>query len=214
MEVAGNLHSLAVEQLEKLEQNSSNSSKPPSSDSFYQQQVEQKDPEQPPSSETQNSTTSLENSPAEKPVKDSKHKGFGKKPPGKQLGAKGMWRTMPLVPQQTIAHHPETCAACNAPLEIEPDSKPHMGYYVLELTKHDSGIEVTCQLHHYYGSSCECGHHTKLMPGIGYISVVEGRSKDLRLQEYGLVGPMLATFIAYERGTLPDVSTQNTRTTA
>ena len=31
---------------------------------------------------------------------------------------------------------------------------------------------------------------------IGYISVVEGRNKDLRLQEYGLVGPMLATFIA------------------
>ncbi|MHC5936431.1 hypothetical protein [Nostoc sp.] len=34
MEVAGNLHTLAVEQLEKLEQNSSNSSFPPSSDQF------------------------------------------------------------------------------------------------------------------------------------------------------------------------------------
>ncbi|MBN3906135.1 MAG: hypothetical protein HWQ35_06100 [Nostoc sp. NMS1] len=34
VEVAGNLHSLAVEQLEKLEQNSSNSSLPPSSDQF------------------------------------------------------------------------------------------------------------------------------------------------------------------------------------
>ncbi|MEH2275566.1 MAG: hypothetical protein V7K40_12460 [Nostoc sp.] len=34
LEVAVNLHSLAVEQLEKLEQNSSNSSLPPSSDSL------------------------------------------------------------------------------------------------------------------------------------------------------------------------------------
>lgn len=34
------------------------------------------------------------------------------------------------------------------------------------------------------------------MPGLGYVSVVEGRGKDLRLQEYGLVGSMLATFIA------------------
>ncbi len=34
------------------------------------------------------------------------------------------------------------------------------------------------------------------MPGVGYVSVVEGRKKDLRLTEYGLVGPMLATFIA------------------
>ncbi len=34
VEVAGNLHQLAVEQLEKLEKNSSNSSLPPSSDQF------------------------------------------------------------------------------------------------------------------------------------------------------------------------------------
>ncbi|WP_243147568.1 DUF6444 domain-containing protein [Scytonema sp. UIC 10036] len=41
VEVAGNLHALAVEQLEQLEQNSTNSSKPPSSDSpFHQKAVE------------------------------------------------------------------------------------------------------------------------------------------------------------------------------
>ena len=76
------------------------------------------------------------------------------------------------------------------------DNKPHIGYYVLELEKHGSGFEVICQLHHYYCATCECGHHTKAMPGLGYVSVVEGRSKNLQLQEYGLVGPMLATFIA------------------
>ncbi len=41
VEVAGNLHAFAVEQLERLEQNSSNSSRPPSSDSpFVQEAVE------------------------------------------------------------------------------------------------------------------------------------------------------------------------------
>jgi transposase len=70
-----------------------------------------------------------------------------------------------------------------------------MGYYVLELEKLDSGIQVKCRLHHYYQATCACGH-TKEKPLFGYVSVVEGRSKDLCLQEYGLVGPMLATFIA------------------
>jgi transposase len=40
VEVAGNLHKLAVEQLEKLEQTSKNSSKPPSSDSPFAVEVE------------------------------------------------------------------------------------------------------------------------------------------------------------------------------
>jgi transposase len=71
-----------------------------------------------------------------------------------------------------------------------------MGYYVLELEKLESGIEVQCTLHRYYQATCACGHHTKEKPLFGYVSVVEGRSRDLCLQEYGLVGPMLATFIA------------------
>ena len=73
-------------------------------------------------------------------------------------------------------------------------SKMYMGYYVLELEKLDSGIEVICTLHHYYQVTCSGGHRTSSKPQIGYVSVVEGRSRDLCLQEYGLVGPMLAKF--------------------
>lgn len=109
---------------------------------------------------------------------------------------KGIWRTDPLVASQTVAHHPLTCASCNSRLEIDPLFKPHMGYYVLEIEKLDSGIESRCTLHHYYQATCACGHHTLSKPQIGYVSVVEGRSRNLCLQEYGLVGPMLATFIA------------------
>jgi transposase len=71
-----------------------------------------------------------------------------------------------------------------------------MGYYVYELEKTASGIRISCMLHHYYASVCDCGHETKAQPGEGYISHVEGRKKDLKLSEYTMVGPMLATFIA------------------
>jgi len=56
-----------------------------------------------------------------------------------------------------------------------------MGYHVLELEKQESGVKVICQMHHYYEETCECGHQTKAIPGVGYISVVEGRGKDLQL---------------------------------
>jgi hypothetical protein len=61
-----------------------------------------------------------------------------------------MWRTTPLVPNQTLPHYPQTCGSCNSSLEINPEAKPYMGYYVLELEKLDSGIDVKCTLHHYY----------------------------------------------------------------
>lgn len=196
VEVAGNLHSLAVEQLEKLAQNSSNSSLPPSSDQFKSKdKVASPEKEQ-----TVNERSETQSKPEDKQVLEEREKpksqGFGKKLPGKQVGAKGIWRTAPLVASQTVAHHPLTCASCNSRLEIDPLFKPHMGYYVLELEKLDSGIESRCTLHHYYQATCACGHQTLSKPQIGYVSVVEGRSRNLCLQEYGLVGPMLATFIA------------------
>ncbi len=196
VEVAGNLHSLAVEQIEKLEQNSSNSSLPPSSDQFRSKEKVELGEKQETTSETSVSESKQENKEVSEQGENPKSKGFGKKLPGKQKGAKGIWRTTPLVASEIVAHHPETCASCNSPLEIECDVKPHMGYYVLELEKLDSGIEVKCTLHHYYQGTCACGHRTKEKPLVGFVSVVEGRSKDLCLQEYGLVGPMLATFIA------------------
>lgn len=196
VEVAGNLHSLAVEQIEKLEQNSSNSSLPPSSDQFRSTSSSELEEKQETGSETSVSESKQEKKEVSEESEKPKSKGFGKKLPGKQKGAKGIWRTTPLVASEIVAHHPETCASCNSSLEIDPDAKPHMGYYVLELEKLDSGIEVRCTLHHYYQATCSCGHHTKIKPQFGYVSVVEGRSRDLCLQEYGLVGPMLATFIA------------------
>ena len=43
VEVAANLHQLAIEQWEKLEQNSQNSSRPPSTDNPYQSKTRNKE---------------------------------------------------------------------------------------------------------------------------------------------------------------------------
>ncbi len=71
-----------------------------------------------------------------------------------------------------------------------------MGHYALELKLGSSGFRIECQLHHYYRSTCGCGHVTQAKPGEGYISKVAGRKRDLKLTEYVLVAPYLASFIA------------------
>jgi transposase len=85
VEVPGNLHKLAVEQLEKLEQTSKNSSKPQSSDSSFAVGVEPLTTEQPTresgSSETKASENKEEDTSnkSEALSKSSANKGFGKK---------------------------------------------------------------------------------------------------------------------------------------
>jgi IS1 family transposase len=94
-----------------------------------------------------------------------------------------------------ISHHyPEECIICTNKLE-KPVS-PHTGFYTYELERKPNGIEITCTLHYYYGCICECGHENIEEPGEGYESVLEGRKRNVKLSEYTIVGPMLATFIA------------------
>lgn len=196
VEVAGNLHKLAVEQLEKLEKNSTNSSLPPSSDRFKSKGSSHPQAENEMVCEKSKTEPNRDDKELKEESEKRKKKGFGKRKPGKQPGTKGIWRTTPLVPSKTCSHYPETCASCNSPLLVDQQAKPYMGHYVLELEKSYCGIEVNCTLHHYYKGTCSCGHQTSSKPLTGYVSVVEGRSRDLCLQEYTLVGPMLATFIA------------------
>ncbi len=128
VKVANNLYDLAVDQLEKLEVNSSNSSQPPSQDSPYQEA----------------SDTEPKKQSKKKKSSSKKKKGFApiaseeiekeKRKPGKQPGAKGFGRISPLIVEEIIPHYPSHCAACNQSLpEGETADKPYMGYYVLEL---------------------------------------------------------------------------------
>lgn len=186
VEVADNLHRLAVEQWERINSNSSNSSQPPSGDNPYQKpeegKVAKKDLESTPSSK-------------KKTIPQLPNSSKSKRKPGRQKGSKGFGRSKPLSISSIIAHYPIQCSACNQAL-VKTESKPYMGHHVLELEKTELGLQIVCQLHHYYQSNCSCGHQSKSQPGVGITSLVEGRTNDLKLTEYVLVGSSFASLIA------------------
>ena len=186
------LSNLATDLWEKQQQSSENSSQPPSKDNPYG--LLSTTEESSPSSESESATVTTEQEQIEESVVKEKKKKSPRKP-GKQPGAKGFGRSQPLKAEIIIPHYPHQCSACNQDL-TESESQRYMGYYVLELEPELCGFRIVTQLHHYYQSTCSCGHCTQAQPGTGYISKVEGRSKDLILTEYVLVGPVLATFIA------------------
>jgi len=192
VEVADNLQKLATDLWEKQQQNSENSSQPPSLDNPYTSKSITKESAQSSQSEfteTQTEQKQIDESSGQEKKKKSHRK------PGKQPGAKGFGRSQPLKAEIIIPHYPHHCAACNHDL-TESNATRYMGYYVLELEPEKAGFKIVCQLHHYYQTNCSCGHCTVAKPGTGLVSVVEGRSKDLQLTEYVLVGAFLATFIA------------------
>lgn len=193
VEVAKNLHELAVEQLEKLAETSKTSSRPPSSDDPFRKEKSNIPSEVRSSPEEKKGT---EPEPRTEPT-SKKPKGFGepKRKAGKQPGAKGQWRSTPLKAERIIPHSPEQCAACNGQ-DLVSDLKPHQGYYQFELLPGEGGFKIECQLHHYYGATCSCGHHTVEKPGKGDISEVSNRKTQLELKEQVLVGAMLGSFIA------------------
>ncbi len=192
VEVADNLHQLATELWEKQQQNSENSSQPPSLDNPYSSKATTEESSS--SSESESTTVKTESEKIDESVGKEKKKNSSKKP-GKQPGGKGFGRSQPLKAEIIIPHYPHHCSACNHDL-TESNAQRYMGYYVLELEPERAGFKIVCQLHHYYQTTCSCGHRTHAKPGKGLVSVVEGRSQDLILTEYVLVGPFLATFIA------------------
>jgi transposase len=192
VEVAKNLHQLATDLWEKQQQNSENSSQPPSLDNPYSSKTTTEESNPSSEFETESGQTELEKR-AKSSEPEKKQKSARK--PGKQPGGKGFGRSQPLKAEIIIPHYPHVCSACNHDL-IESNATRYMGHYVLELEPEKSGFRIVTQLHHYCASTCSCGHRTHAKPGTGLVSVVEGRSKNLQLTEYVLVGTLLATFIA------------------
>ena len=88
VEVANNLHQLAVEQWEKINSNSSNSSQPPSSDNPFQK-PDDSPTVTPDSAQGQLSSNSSrkKNSSIEQQATESKPK----RKPGRQLGSWAIW---------------------------------------------------------------------------------------------------------------------------
>ena len=168
VEVAKNLHQLATDLWEKQQQNSGNSSQPPSKDHPYISLSTTE--ESNPSSESESATVKTERKQIEGSVGKEKKKNSDRKP-GKQPGAKGFGRKQPLKAEIIVPHYPHRCSACNQDL-TESDSQRYMGYYVLDKKPELFGLRIVTSLHHYYQTTCSCGHCTHAQPGTGYISVV------------------------------------------
>ena len=184
VELTCRLHTVAIQQAERLAMNSTNSSRPPSSD--------------PPfgggggagtgAGGTENPAPPV---PSRKPPQPSGRK------PGKQPGAKGKWRGEPLKAERTEHFWPATCDGCGMALELwDREVRTDAAFPVLELERTSGGIRVVCVEHRYQVVLCTCGHETEAHPAIGILSFLDGRKRQLHLTERCMVAPSLAAFIA------------------
>jgi len=191
LELLCRLHAMTVELAERVNQNSTNSSRPPSSDSPFKGPLPGlggplpgKPGESKPAS-GQGSAASAGSAPA-----DPKRK------PGKQPGAKGIWRSEALIHERTEDHYPSHCEHCGQPLELWFAHEGASAHRVLELERQTGGVRIACVKHRYLAVTCACGAKTAARPLTGGVRILEGRKGQLRPSEAGLVGPGLTTFIA------------------
>lgn len=181
---------LALHLANRLNMNSATSSCPPSSDDPYRRQADR-----------------------EKAAADKRDGGEGGSPgpaatppppapkppvkrPGKRRGMRGHWRSQPILVSGEVDHDPVCCAACHLPLGVAARRRVDSAHCVYDLERGDLVLRVTCLKHRYFAAVCVCGHETVERPAKGKRSTSAGRRRDLVLSERGLVGPMLATFIA------------------
>ncbi len=201
------LRNFGIYLYERLNQNSSNSSKPPSSDTPFKKK--KKDGCESPDNQTQEQTDECEN--ADNPIQEQMDEKYEddssreqtekaesdntpKRNPGRQPGSQGFGRKQKPVAEKHKPHYPEQCIICSN--KLSQPALPYAGHYTYELERRTNGIQIICTLHHYYSAVCVCGHENIEKPGEGYESVLKGRKRNIKLTEYTIVGPMLATFIA------------------
>jgi transposase len=178
------LLALTRAQTARLSEDSRTSSRPPSSDSPYRREERRQ--------------TSAPGGSADDTAGEAKGPAgpTGARRPGKPLGAKGFWRSQPIVVSAEVEHLPLTCEACGQGLDAHAPRRGVGAHVSLELTRGDMSLEIEATKHVYFAARCGCGHETVARPGAGARSHVEGRKRDLIATERCLVGPMLCAFIA------------------
>jgi hypothetical protein len=172
----------------RLGEDSKTSSRPPSSDDPYRRGERGE-----PASDGGDGSNTTAASP-EKAGKPEEKKTA--KPAGKQPGAKGFWRSQPIVTSEEVPHAPTVCAGCGAALGPDLERRCVGAHNSFELARGDMSLQVTATKHAYFAVRCRCGRDNVARPGVGLSSEVEGRKRNLQMSERGLVGPMLAAFIA------------------
>jgi hypothetical protein len=183
-------HELARTFLNMLIQDSNTSSKPPSSDNPYTRGAKEES-----KTSAQDDVAASPEAP-EKKAKTGKLTGATGKKAGKQLGAKGFWRTTPVVPTEEVRHAPTVCDGCGSVLGADLHRRCDSAHNSFELSRGFMSMHVTATRHAYFAVTCPCGHETVARPSVGARSEIEGRRKNLQMSERCLVGPLLATYIA------------------
>src|SRR5919112_3205307 len=171
VELLCRLHALAIEQAERLARDSTNSSRPPSSDGPFGPASGPPPGTPPPLPSASPPATTPE------PLSRSGRKA------GKQRGSKGIWRCEPLQAERCENHYPTLCAACGTPFEMWDRQSGHSAHFVLDLEHAAGGIRIACVRHRYHAIECACGVRTAARPGVGVLSTMPGRSRDLLLSE-------------------------------
>jgi len=207
------LRNFTIDLYERINQDSTNSSKPPSSDDPFRKSNKKdiKDNTSQSAAMDKNNTSDDSESSVDQVQNESDDENIetspdspnnndkDKRKPGKQPGAQGFGRTEKPIPDHIEHHYPDQCVICNRPLDSD-GTVLHTGFYTYELERNPDdmshAIIIDCTLHYYYSQVCSCGHTNVEYPGLGYESIIEGRICNIKLSEYTLVGPMLATFIA------------------
>jgi transposase len=190
-ELAWRLHELARSLANRAVEDSTTSSRPPSSDDPYRRGERGRPAASRPDGGDAAETSAAPPESAGKPDETKAGRAAGKQP-----GAKGHWRRQPIVVSADVEHPPTVCAACGAGLGPDLERRRVSAHNSLELVRGDMSLQVTATKHVYFAARCRCGHETLACPGVGLSSQIEGRRRNLHMNERCLVGPMLATFIA------------------
>jgi IS1 family transposase len=198
IQLALRLRDFGIDLYERQNLDSSNSSKPPSSDNPYQKnktKTDGDDDSEQSSDQAQDHTDELDDGEtSEGKIDPADSDDQPKRKPGRQPGSEGFWRKEKPDAKNIEHHYPKKCMICLK--SLDEFAQPYMGHYTYELERRPDGIRILCTLHYYYTAVCVCGHENIEKPGEGYVSILEGRKRNIRLTEYTIVGPMLATFIS------------------
>lgn len=170
VELLCRLHALAVEQAEKLAQDPANSSRPPSCDGPFGPASGALVGKAPPSK--------LASAAPEPPSRSGRE-------PGKPRGSKGIWRCEALEAERSENHDPARPADPRSRCGIVRPLTAPTSCSTWRAPLAASGSPVCCTA--LMRARCACGVAAR--PGVGALSAVPGRARDLLLSEAGLVGP-------------------------
>jgi transposase len=176
----------------RLGEDSTTSSRPPSSDDPYRRGERGKPAGADGDAETPAAPPQGAGKPDEKKPNEKKPaKAAGKKP-----GARGFWRSVPIVTSAEAPHAPIACADCGTALGPDLKRRCVGAHNSFELVRGEMSLAVTATKHVYFAVRCPCGRDNVERPRVGLRSDIEGRRRNLLMSERCLVGPMLAAFIA------------------